>query len=236
MVLANQWTEKTYKKLIDELKLLKDEKYRLFNSKIVNTNLPMIGIRTPILRNIAKKVAKTNIESYLACCKDKYFEEVLLQGLVIAQIKNDELSFSYFEKFIKKIDNWSICDMVISSMKIVKKNKKIYLYRIKNFIKDYHEFTVRVGLVLLLDYYIEKEYLPIIFDLVDDLKREEHYINMAIAWLLSVCYIKYKAETLKYLDNNNLSKFVYNKAIQKIIESKRVSSQEKEILRHKKRP
>lgn len=229
------WTTYKYQDLINYLKTFKDEKYRLFNQKIVQSKKKMIGIRTPILRKIAKQIGKNNSLSYLEVCKNHYYEEVLLEGFIISEIKDVKTSLSYFENWILKITEWSTCDMVVSSYKIVKKNKELYFKRIKEYLKNDQEFIVRVGLVLLLDYYIEKEYIEEIFILVDNINREEYYIKMAIAWLLSICYIKYKEETINYLDNNHLDKFTYNKTIQKIIESNRVSNEEKEILRQKKK-
>lgn len=236
MNLAITWTNEKYYCFLDYLKTKQDNTYREFNQKIVHTSLPMLGIRTPLLRQMAKEISKKEIVSFLDCSKDDSYEEVLLQGFVIGHIKDDQLSFSYFEKFIQKIDNWAICDMVVSSMKIVKQNRDIYWKRIQEMLNSCEVFVVRVGLVLLLDYYLEPAYLHDIFELVDKLNREEYYINMAVAWLLSVCYIKYKEETSIYLEHNQLSKFTYNKTIQKIVESNRISKEEKEELKKKKRP
>ncbi len=230
-----RWTTKKYKDLIREMQSYQDEDYRRFNERIINTKLPMMGIRTPILRSIASKVAQTDITSFLAYAKDATYEEVLLQGFVIAKITDVNLSFSYFQDFVYKIDNWAICDLVVGSMKIVRREQTFYWPKILSFLEDDAPFVVRVGLILLLDYYMEDDYLPKIFALCDRLQRKEYYIEMAVAWLVSVCYIHDRDLTLDYLKNNRLDRFTYNKTIQKIIESNRVSPEEKQILRQMKR-
>ena len=232
----NVWDGKEYNKLLKKLDEAKENKdYIDFTSKIVNTNYKIIGIKTPNLKKIAKEIGKTDIISYLNICKDNTYEEVILQGLAISYIKDVKTSIKCFNKFIKKIDSWAICDTVIASMKIVKKNKEIYYKEIEKYIKSKDEFIVRVGIILLLDYYIDDIYIDNIFELINNINREEYYINMGIAWLVSVCFVKQKDKTYKYLKNNNLDKFTYNKAIQKMIESFRVEDSDKDILRQMKR-
>lgn len=233
--LNNTWDEVQYNKLINYLNNIGEEKYKDFNSKLVLTKYKMYGIKVPILRDIAKKISKTNIISFLDIVKSNSYEEVMIEGLVISYIKEVDLCIKYFNKFINKIDNWAICDTCISSMKIVNKNKELFLKQIKKYIESKNEYVVRVGVVLLLNYYIEDSYIDLVFDIIDSINREDYYINMAIAWLVSVCFVKYRNKTFKYLNDNKLNRFTYNKSIQKIIESYRVSLEDKEILRSMKR-
>ena len=221
--------------LIKELKENKDSKYKEFNSKIISTKYPMIGVKTPILKNIAKEISKKDYKTFLQNKNTDYYETVLIEGFVISNIKDIKEALTYFDKFIKKIDNWAICDMTVSSMKIVKKNKDIFKDKIKEYLNSKEEFTVRVGIILLLDYYLEEEYLDEVFSLIDNIKREEYYINMAIAWLISIALIKYKDKTLKYLKVCNLDDFTYNKALQKARESTRISKEDKEYYQKLKR-
>lgn len=233
--LNNTWDEVQYNKLINYLNNIGEEKYKDFNSKLVLTKYKMYGIKVPILRDIAKKISKTNIISFLDIVKSNSYEEVMIEGLVISYIKEVDLCIKYFNKFINKIDNWAICDTCISFMKIVNKNKELFLKQIKKYIESKNEYVVRVGVVLLLNYYIEDSYIDLVFDIIDSINREDYYINMAIAWLVSVCFVKYRNKTFKYLNDNKLNRFTYNKSIQKIIESYRVSLEDKEILRSMKR-
>ncbi len=229
------WNSQKYNKLIEYLNSNIDNDYKEFNQKLIFTKYKILGIRVPILRKIAKKISHTDIISFLDIVKNDSYEEVLLEGIVISYIKDFDVSIKYFNKFIRKIDNWALCDIAVSSMKIVNNYKDKYFLQIKNFLQAKDEFIVRVGIVLLLNYYIDLNYLDIIFLLIDNINREDYYINIAIAWLVSICFIKYRDKTYKYLKHNNLNKFTYNKSIQKIIESYRVSKEDKELLRKMKK-
>ena len=222
-----------YTKYLNNYK--EDKKFIDFNKKLIFTKYEILGIKVPNMRKIAKEISKTNIISFLNNVENNTYEEVMIEGLVISYIKEVDLCIKYFNKFINKIDNWAICDTCISSMKIVNKNKELFLKQIKKYIESKNEYVVRVGVVLLLNYYIEDSYIDLVFDIIDSINREDYYINMAIAWLVSVCFVKYRNKTFKYLNDNKLNRFTYNKSIQKIIESYRVSLEDKEILRSMKR-
>ena len=230
-----KWDKKTYEKLTQELwKQKESETFLHFTQKIVSTHYKMIGIKIPHLRKIAKIIAKTNLEQFLEVAQDSTYEEVLLQGLVISYITDYSVFLTHFQRFIQKIDNWAICDSCISSMKIIGKNQSQMIKEVKKYLQDKKEYIVRVGIVILLNYYIEDTYIDEIFSLIDQIQREEYYINMAIAWLVCECYIVQKEKTIKYLKHNHLNSFTYQKAIQKMLDSYRISSQDKEKLRQMK--
>ncbi len=232
-----KWTKAKYQEFQKYLDTQKEgSQFLAFNQKLVKTKYKIIGIKVPVLRNIAKKISKTDINSFIKVAKDDTYEEVMLQGLIIGNIKEIEVAICYFEQFIPKIDNWAICDVVVTSFKIIKNDKDNFLNHIKKYLQNSHEFIVRVGIVLLLNYYVESKYIDEIFNLVDSLTREEYYINMAIAWLISKCFIKEKEKTYMYLKNNKLNQFTYNKTLQKILESFQVTDQDKEIIRKLKYP
>lgn len=234
LILPTIWSKEDYQKYKKYLYSIKDEDYLKFNSKIVQTNYEMIGIRVPILRNIAKKIKTTNIKEFLEISSPKTFEEIFINGIVISYEKDYKAFIKYFKDYLKYIDNWAICDMVISSCKIIKKNKEHFETIIKDLLNSKNEYDVRVGVVILMDYYIEKEKLQDLFDYLDDIKHEGYYVHMAIAWMVSILYIKFPKETEIYLQNNKLKKETHNKAIQKIRESTRISKDEKKyILRYK---
>lgn len=222
-----------YTKYLNNYK--EDKKFIDFNKKLIFTKYEILGIKVPNMRKIAKEISKTDIISFLNNVENNTYEEVMIEGLTISYIKDVDLCLKYFNKFINKIDNWAICDTCISSMKIVNKNKELFLRQIKRYIKSKDEYVVRVGVVLLLDYYIEDSYIDLVFDMINSINREEYYINMAIAWLVSICFVKYRNKTFEYLTNNKLNKFTYNKSIQKIIESYRISIEDKDVLRNMKR-
>lgn len=231
-----EWNEITYKEFVEYIKSLADEKYRQFHSSLViNSKYELIGIRTPIMRDIAKQIAKTNIDEFLKVAQEKYYEEVMIQGLVISHIK-DEVKFNkYFQNHIKKIDNWALCDTFCSAIKIVEKYESKYFEEMLTLSLDKEEFISRVGIVTILDHFVKENYIRDIIKTLNKIKSDKFYINMAEAWLICEIYIKYPELILPFIKNNKLNKFTHNKAISKIHDSFRVSKQDKEYLNTLKR-
>ena len=155
------------------------------------------------------------------------YEEVMLVFLIIASIQSYDEAIFYLKIFIKYIDSWGITDTFASSFKIVKKNKEKALTLIEELIMSNDAFSKRLGYVLLLDYYVDKEYLSLIFNYIKNEKTKNYYVQMAISWLLSVMYIKYKDETYYFLKNNNVDEFVMHKTISKINDSFRITDEDK---------
>ena len=215
--------------LIQDILKLKDSKTKEFNSKIINTKYEILGIKIPILRKIVNKLSSTEIINLLTY-ENKYYEIVLLKGLALGKITNIKELEPYFYQYLDLIDNWALCDTFCSSLKIVKENKEYFLQIINNLINTKKEYYVRVGLVLLLNYYVTSDYLNYIFKIISKTKSEFYYINMARAWLLCECFIKYEKETLNYLEHNTLDKFTLNKTISKIKDSYRVSKSSKDYI------
>ena len=225
------WNEENYKEFVQYLISLQDKKYKEFHSSIVlNSKYEIIGIRVPIIRDVAKKIAKGNIEEFLEFAQDKYYEEVMIQGLVISYIKDENIFNKYFKEYINKIDNWALCDSFCSSIKIVRKYEAKYFREATKMALNEDEFISRVGLVIILDHFITIDNLNVIFDTLNKIQSDKFYINMAEAWLLCEMYIKFPRETQEFLKKNNLKKFTQNKAISKIHDSYRVSKEEKELL------
>ena len=230
--LPEKWSEKTYKSFVKYLINLQDLKYRDFHTSLVlNSKYEFIGIRVPQMRDIAKQIAKGDIEEFLKFAQDKYYEEVMVQGLVISHIKDEKIFDKYFKKFIKKIDNWAICDSFCSSCKIVEKHEDKYFTEAIELSLNSKEFISRVGLIIILDHFIKKENLSIIFDTLNRITSDKFYINMAEAWLVCEMYTKFPKETTEFIKKNSLNKFTQNKAISKIHDSFRVSAKEKEFLK-----
>lgn len=214
---------------------LADEKYKQFHSGLCPNTNNIVGVRVPILRNYAKELVKEGFEKNYNKIQTDYYEEIMLKGMMIGLAKIDiETKLSYIKGFIPYIDNWAVCDVFVAGLKI-KEKEKFYKFIQTHLQNDKTEFEIRFGLVSLLDYFIDKEHIQDIFKITDKIKRDEYYVEMAIAWLISICYIKFPEETEKYLKSNKLSNFAYNKSIQKIIESTRVDEQTKNKLRKMKR-
>ena len=226
-----EWNTQTYQSLIQYLITQKDIKYKEFHSSLVlNSKYEMIGIRVPKMRKIAKEIAKSNIEEFLKYAQNNYYEEIMIQGLVISHIKNENQFNKDFKEYIKKIDNWALCDTFCSAIKIVEKYEDKYFKEAVKMSLNKEEFISRVGLVMILDHFINENNLGVIFDTLNKIESDKFYINMAEAWLICEMYIKYPKETTVFLQKNNLNKFTHNKAISKIHDSYRVSKEEKEYL------
>lgn len=230
------WNEEEYKKFVEYLISLQDVKYKEFHSSLVlNSKYEIIGIRVPIMREIAKEIAKSDIEGFLKYVQNKYYEEVMIQGLVISHIKDEKIFYKYFKNYIKKIDNWGLCDSFCNSIKIVKKHEEKYFKESIKMALNESEFISRIGIVMILNHFISKDNLNDIFDTLNKIQSDKFYINMAEAWLLCEMYIKYPKETTDFIKKNNLNKFTQNKAISKIHDSYRVSKEEKELLNNYRR-
>ena len=226
------WNENNYKEFVEYLISINDSKYKEFHSSLVlNSKYEMLGIRVPIMKDIAKKIAKTsNIEEFLEYSQERYYEEIMIHGLVISHIKDEKLFYKYFKKHIKKIDNWALCDTFCSAIKIVEKYEdKYFKEAVKMSLSD-EEFISRVGLVIILSHFISEKNIETIFEVLNKIESEKFYINMAEAWLVCELYIKFPKETKDFIKNNNLNKFTQNKAISKIHDSYRVSKEDKEAL------
>lgn len=231
----NKWTKEIYHNYIEYLKKLGDEKYKNFHSKLTTTKYEILGITLPMQRKIAKEICKGDIISFLDFGGTEYYEEVLIRGLVIATIKDKDLFLNYLDNYFLQIDNWAICDSFCNSLKIINLDKEYWFNYFSDYLKSDKEFVVRVGLVIFLDFYVEDDYIEQIFKLVDDIKLDKYYVNMAAAWLLCECFIKVREKTLKYLEKSRVNTFTFNKTISKIRDSYRVSLEDKEYLKSLKR-
>lgn len=230
--IPKKWNKESYKEFVKYLISLQDLKYKEFHSSLVlNSKYEMIGIRVPIMRNIAKQIAKTNVVEFLDNAQDNYYEEVMIQGLVISHIKDEELFYKYFKNYINKIDNWALCDTFCSSIKCIRKYEDKYFNEAINMSLCKKEFISRIGLVMILNHFININNLNIIFNTLNKINSDKFYINMAQAWLVCELYIKYPEETKEFIKNNSLNKFTQNKAISKINDSYRVSKEDKEMLK-----
>lgn len=225
-------------KIKEDLLKLKDENYKEFSLKL----LPgvkedhIIGVRIPILRKEAKKIIKNfEWESYLLEEESLLFEEKMLQGMIIGLVDIEpKKRLEIIDKFLPKIDNWSLCDSFCSSLKFasIEENQKLIWEYIKGLFKDDREYTVRFAAVLSLNYFINEDYLDELLNSYISVNHNGYYAKMAVAWGISMAYVKYPKKIMEILNNKrNIEKFTYNKAIQKIIESRQVTPDEKERLK-----
>lgn len=223
----------------EDLKGLADSQYQEFHSGLCPGIENILGIRVPVLRNYAKEISKEySLNELLHNIEDEYYEEVMLKGMLIGLDRNltwQELE-KYIKEFVPKINNWAVCDTFCAGLKMTKKYKKEMFLLIKEYLQSDKEFEVRFAVVMILDYYIEREYLKENFQIFNEIKLDAYYVKMAVAWSISICLIKFYDETLAYLkDNDQLDNWTYNKGIQKALESYRITDQQKEELRNIKR-
>ena len=213
---------------------LADPKYKEFHERLCPGTENIIGVRVPVLRKYAQELFKEkDWKQTIEEIDNEYYEEIMLQGMLIGQAKKEDIKtiLKYVEKYVPKIDNWAICDVFCAGLKITKKYKKEMWKFIQKYLKSDKEFKIRFAVVMILDYYIDEEYLKEDFKIFDNIKHEGYYVKMAVAWAISVCLIKYYEDTLEYLKKSKIDNWTYNKAIQKAIESYRISDSQKDFLR-----
>ena len=209
-----------------------DEKYREFHSSLCPNVNDILGIRIPKLREIAKTIAKDNPIEFLEKYVCEFYEEKMIYGLVIGYMKADlETRIKYLNKFVPMIDNWAVCDCACSTYKFTQKNMEEMFEYIKKYVFSNKEFEVRFACIMLMDYFLIDEYIDEVFQIFNNIKLDKYYVEMAIAWAISVAFIKNEKKTREFLANNTLSVNTFNKALQKIIESNRVDDKTKDEMR-----
>ena len=219
----------------EQLLELTDEKYRVFASSLLPGVEHILGVRLPELRKIAKKITKGDWKTFLETTEEQFFEEVMLQGMVIgAATMEVQVRLNYMANFIPKIDCWSVCDSFCSGLKFTQSHKEIVWEFLKPYIMSEKEYEIRFAVVMLLNYYVTEEYAERAFIYFEKIKHDGYYVKMAVAWAISVYYTKLPVLTMKYLKNNNLDHFTYHKALQKITESLRVDKETKMLIREMK--
>lgn len=236
-ILSTQCDEKA------ELAALVDESYRVFHSRLLPGVKNIMGVRVPMLWKLARRLAKEEGAAYLLRACDDTYEEIMLQGMVICLLKEEpERTLERLPAYMAKIDNWAECDIICSGLKSMKKARKECLEFLKPYLSSEKEFEVRFAAVLLLDYFIDERYIAETLRLLDGIRHPGYYVKMAVAWAVSVCYVKFPEETMRYLtaspspgEGNTLDDFTYNKALQKIAESYQVDKETKALIRSMKR-
>lgn len=226
-----------YDKILEELKSAGDAEYKKFNESLIPGEHGSFGVRTPYLRETAKKIAKDDWQEFLKVATTDTYEERLLQGYVIGYAKCDiETRLKYLETFVPKINSWAVCDGVCAGLKAVKKDLPRFLEFLQPYMRSREEFELRFALVCLMDYYITDEYIDMTLKFLAGIKHDAYYVKMAAAWGLSVCFVKYREKTLEYFTHGKIcDDWINNKAIQKIRESFRAADEDKKLLLNFKR-
>lgn len=219
-----------------QLFAVQDKKYGEFHRKLCPGTDDIIGVRLPALREIAKKIVSSNEWQEFLLTPTKYNEEKMLKGFIIGAVRVPfDQRLKLVEKFIPSINNWAICDAFCASLKDTSKNQKIMWEFLKDYLNSQEVYRRRFAVVMLLCYFIDDVYIDRILTILGENASREYYVQMAVAWAISVCFVKFPTKTMGLLKNNKLDDFTYNKALQKIVESLRVDKNTKDTIRKMKR-
>lgn len=218
--------------IVTELFKMRDVDYAQFQGKLIPTvsSDRVIGVRTPALRAFAKDLYKDpDIDEFLCATPHQYFDEDQLHAFVISLEKDFDKCIALVEEFLPFIDNWATCDQL--SPKCFKKEQKKLLSYIKVWIKSNHTYTVRFAIGMLMQHYLDDGFKTEYADMVAEVRSDEYYINMMIAWYFATALAKQYESIVPYIEERRLAVWVHNKAIQKSVESYRITAEQKEYLK-----
>ena len=223
-----EWTNRDLDVLRERLFALSHPENAERENKIVRTGLPVLSVYTEDLRRIAKSIARGNYESFLALKPHDTHEELLLQGLVISEIRRADVQVALLPDYLEQCDSWAHTDSL--KFRITKCNQNYWFDCAHLFMQSQNTFERRCG-VLILFKLLNEFWIDGVFACIREMRNEqEYYVNMALAWLVCDAFIKQHSATLEFLRGDNLSAWVQNKAISKCRDSRRVSKEDKELL------
>ena len=216
----------------EELLALQDISYADFQAKLT-PNIPrdlFIGVRVPEARKLAKRIiGEPETSKFLRDLPHKYYDENMLHGLLISEMKDYYACIEAVDEFLPYVDNWAVCD--IMSPKIFKKNKIALLEKIKEWSKSEEEYTCRFGLEMLMSHFLDDDFKPEYLEIPLSVNNDEYYVKMMIAWFFATALAKEWDATIKHIEDQRLDTWTHNKAIQKARESKRITPKQKEYLK-----
>ena len=202
-----------------------------FTTNIINSSSRVLGIKIPELRKIAKEICKGDFYSFLDKIHINLYEFYTIKALIIAKIKDCKLLLEHIKSFVFEIDNWATCDIFCGDCKLIKTNQDFFIDEIVSFLKSDREFVCRVGIIMLMKFYLQDKYIDYVLDLVTNIKNNQYYVKMGVAWLLAEAAIKYPNRIKSVLLNSKINKEIKVKAISKICESFRIDNEYKLELR-----
>ena len=220
------------REILKRLYALQDVKYQVFQTKLIPTVDPatVIGVRTPALRAYAKELSRReDADDFLAALPHTYFDENQLHAFIISLGKDYGKTLAAVDAFLPYVDNWATCDQL--SPKVFRKHRAELLTEIECWMASEHVYTVRFGIGMLMQYYLDEDFDSAYPEHVAALRSGEYYVNMMIAWYFATALAKQYDAALPYLEQRRLDVCVHNKAIQKAIESYRVTDEQKAYLR-----
>lgn len=216
----------------EELFRLRDTGYRDFQSKLIPTIDPKtcIGVRTPELRKMAKRIARRDdVTVFLRDLPHSYFDENQLHAFVVSEMKDYASCMDELERFLPYVDNWATCDQL--SPKLFKRHREELIVPVRRWIASDHTYTLRFGLGMLMEHYLGVDFDPAYPHVVASVCSEEYYVRMMVAWYFATALAKRWDDVIVYLEECRLDPWTHNKAIQKAVESRRISPEQKDYLR-----
>ena len=214
---------------------LQDTGYRDFQKGLIPSEekKEFIGIRTPALRKLAKELYKAGeLEEFLKDLPHRYFDENQLHAFAISEIKDFDECMKALETFLPYVDNWATCDQM--SPKVFKKHRKELFSHIQKWIGSDHTYTVRFAIGMLMQHFLDEDFDISYPEMVAQVRSDEYYINMMIAWYFATALAKQYDSILPFIEEKRLSPWTHNKTIQKSVESYRITDEQKKYLRSKK--
>lgn len=215
---------------------LRDEEYARFQAKLTPSVDPerFIGVRVPEVRKLAKVLKNSpEGEAFLRELPHSYYDENMLHGLLLSEIRDFDQAIEETNRFLPYIDNWAVCD--IMSPKVFKKHKGKLMPSIREWTDSNETYTIRFGIEMLMSHFLDDDFKAEYLDIPAGIRSEEYYVNMMIAWFFATALAKQWKSAISYLENDKLDKWTHNKTIQKAIESYRITDEQKTILRMLKR-
>lgn len=216
----------------EELLASSDAKYQSFQATLI-PNIPpetIIGVRTPVLRAMAKKLAKDPARSaFLEDLPHGYFEENQLHGFVIEQCRDYDAAMALMENFLPYIDNWATCDQVCPKVFITRPGD--FLVKIDHWLHSGHPYTVRYAIGCLMRHFLDERFEPAFAEKVASVPAEDYYVKMMVAWYFATALAKQYETAVTYLEEDRLPVWIHNKTIQKAVESYRITPEQKQYLR-----
>ena len=218
--------------LQERLFAMQDKQYAAFQAKLT-PGVPVksfIGIRVPVLRKFAKVFTKENeCEKFLHQLPHEYYDENMLHGLLVSEVKDYEECIRLTENFLPFVDNWAVCDIMYP--KVFAKHKEELLAKVKTWSKSSHVFTCRFGIEILMSHYLDKDFKSDYLEIPASVRSEAYYVKMMVAWFFATALAKQWDATLPYIERKRLARWTHNKTIQKAIDSYRITPEQKEYLR-----
>lgn len=224
------------KKIDEQLMALKTEKLSKFSSSLIPGSKPVLGVRVPELRKMAKQIAKEDWKGFVTDCPNTYYEHQLLKAFVIGYAKDDlSVILQCADEFIPSIGDWAVNDGFCQTFTIARKHRKEVWEWMLGYAGKEDEYSQRVAAVLMLSHFLVEDYIDDVLDEMNQLTNPGYYTKMGVAWCVATAFAKFPEKTMEFMKNNTLDEWTYNKSIQKMLESYRVNDEDKQILRKMKK-